>query len=105
MGHFPPVDSPLTKVFLGPFVSLLIQETITCLKMSYKRLAMRWRPQRSYFEMRFRESSGLLVHSGSGSLSCLDCRRALICGRRPKRHTEELRYPSVPLRRKTLSKA
>ena len=40
MEHLPPVDSPLTKIFLGQFVSLLIQETITCLKTSYKRLAL-----------------------------------------------------------------
>jgi len=39
MEHLPPVDSPLTKAFSGQFVSLLIQETITCLKISYKRLA------------------------------------------------------------------
>ena len=36
----PPSDSPLTKVFLGQYVSSLIQETITYLKLSYSDLAL-----------------------------------------------------------------
>ncbi|HTT24805.1 MAG TPA: hypothetical protein VMG82_38170 [Candidatus Sulfotelmatobacter sp.] len=39
MGSLPPRDSPLTKVFLGQFVSSLMQETITCLKVPYDKLA------------------------------------------------------------------
>jgi hypothetical protein len=39
MEHLPPIDSPLTKCFLGQFVSLLLQETIICLNVPYKRLA------------------------------------------------------------------
>ena len=35
----PPRDSPLTKAYLGQYVSLLMQETVTCLKLSYKGLA------------------------------------------------------------------
>src|ERR1700756_3578965 len=35
----PPPDSPLTKAFLGQYVSLLVQETVTCLKLSYQGLA------------------------------------------------------------------
>ena len=35
----PPRDSPLTKAFAGQYVSLLVQETITYRKMSYKGLA------------------------------------------------------------------
>jgi len=35
----PPSDSPLTKVFLGQYVSSLIQETITYLQLPYGRLA------------------------------------------------------------------
>ena len=35
----PPRDSPLTKAFAGQYVSLLVHETITYRKMSYKGLA------------------------------------------------------------------
>ena len=35
----PPSDSPLTKVFLGQYVSLLIQETVAYRKLSYSVLA------------------------------------------------------------------
>ncbi len=35
----PPPDSPLTLMFLGQYVSLLMQETITYLKLPYDRLA------------------------------------------------------------------
>lgn len=35
----PPPDSPLTKAFLGQYVSLLVQETVSYLKLSYKGLA------------------------------------------------------------------
>jgi hypothetical protein len=34
----PPADSPLTKVFLGPYLSLLAQETIAFRKISYAEL-------------------------------------------------------------------
>jgi|SRR5580700_4121682 hypothetical protein len=37
----PPSDSPLTKMFLGQYVSSLMQETITYLKLSYGDLALR----------------------------------------------------------------
>ena len=36
----PPPDSPLTKMFLGKYLSCLIQETITYLKLSYSDLAV-----------------------------------------------------------------
>jgi len=36
----PPSDSPLTKVFLGQYVSSLTQETITYLRLSYSDLAL-----------------------------------------------------------------
>jgi hypothetical protein len=36
----PPPDLPLTKMFLGQYVSCLIQETITYLKLSYSDLAV-----------------------------------------------------------------
>jgi hypothetical protein len=36
----PPPDSPLTKMFLGQYVSCLIQETIAYLKLSYSDLAV-----------------------------------------------------------------
>jgi hypothetical protein len=35
----PPSDSPLTTVFLGPYVNSLMQETITYLKLPYDKLA------------------------------------------------------------------
>jgi hypothetical protein len=35
----PPSDSPLTTMFLGQYVSALIQETIAFLKLSYEDLA------------------------------------------------------------------
>lgn len=35
----PPCDSPLTKIFLGQYLSLLLQETITYHKKSYTELA------------------------------------------------------------------
>lgn len=35
----PPRDSPLTKAFLGQYLSLLVQETITDRKISYSALA------------------------------------------------------------------
>jgi hypothetical protein len=35
----PPSDSPLTTVFLGQYVSKLMQETITYLKLPYETLA------------------------------------------------------------------
>ncbi len=35
----PPRDSPLTKTFLGQYLSLLVQETITYRKMPYKWLS------------------------------------------------------------------
>jgi hypothetical protein len=35
----PPSDSPLTTVFLGQYVSSLMQETITYLKLPYDKLA------------------------------------------------------------------
>jgi hypothetical protein len=35
----PPPDSPLTLMFLGQYVSLLMQETITYLKLPYDTLA------------------------------------------------------------------
>jgi hypothetical protein len=35
----PPSDSPLTKVFLGQYVSSLIEETVRYLKMPYSKLA------------------------------------------------------------------
>jgi hypothetical protein len=37
----PPRDSPLTKMFLGQYISSLMQETITYLKLSYDDLALR----------------------------------------------------------------
>jgi hypothetical protein len=36
----PPSDSPLTTLFLGQYVSSLMQETITYLKLSYSELAV-----------------------------------------------------------------
>jgi hypothetical protein len=35
----PPSDSPLTTMFVGQYVSALMQETITYLKLSYEELA------------------------------------------------------------------
>ena len=37
--HLPPADSPLTTVFLGQYVSSLMQETIKYLQLSYTDLA------------------------------------------------------------------
>jgi hypothetical protein len=37
----PPPDSPLTTSFLGHYVSCLMQETITYLKLSYSDLALK----------------------------------------------------------------
>lgn len=35
----PPSDSPLTEAFLGEYLSSLMQETASCLKMPHKELA------------------------------------------------------------------
>jgi hypothetical protein len=37
----PPSDSPLTTLFLGQYVSSLMQETITYLRLSYSELALK----------------------------------------------------------------
>jgi hypothetical protein len=37
----PPCDSPLTKAFLGQYITLLVLETVICLKLSYKGLAQK----------------------------------------------------------------
>jgi len=49
----PPSDSPLTKVFLGQYVSSLTQETIVYLKLSYSGLAQ----QMSIPEMVLRDAT------------------------------------------------
>jgi hypothetical protein len=52
----PPSDSPLTTVFLGQYVSSLMQETITYLKLPYDKLAREMSIPELVCAMRSRES-------------------------------------------------
>jgi hypothetical protein len=106
METLPPIDSPLTAVFVGQFVSLLMQETITCRKMSFRRLAQKMSTPEIVLQDAVRgklastRPQWVRLAQLLNVATTFDLRPAERNGAR----CWELCYPPVPLSRKVLSR-
>jgi hypothetical protein len=97
----PPSDSPLTKLFLGQYVSALVQETITYSKLAYSALAHAM----SIPEVVFRDAveGKVALTRGQwvklGQLLRLPTTFELRAGERNGSACWEVCYPPVPVKR------